>query len=99
MHEEISFGYSGLPGGVKGRIYKLRYWNDGWLDEIQNKLSKRNFNVKEQTDNDLIKTENNFLMKYAIEYAHENKHAIKLLQKINVVRKYKGILLPFDLFV
>jgi len=38
-------------------------------------------------------------MKYAIEYAHENKHAIKLLQKINVVRKYKGILLPFDLFV
>ena len=98
IHEEISQEDSGLPRRARRQQGTIKYWKAGWIEEIDEKLRERKIEIVDEEEKDLVTTTNKFLMEYAIEYVNEKKDKMKVLKKINSVRKYKGVMLPYELF-
>ena len=53
--------------------------------------------IEDRNEKEMLTTVNRNLMEHAIEHIKTKKGNGKLLQKINVVRKSKGVMLPHDL--
>ena len=98
IHEEISQEDSGLPRRARRKQGTIKYWKAGWIEEIDEKLRERKIEIADEEEKDLVTTTNKFLMEYALEYMNEKKDKMKVLKKINSVRKYKGVMLPYELF-
>ena len=80
-HEEISEDDSVLPGKVRIKEGRFKYWKSGSIEEIDEKLKERKIEIVENNEKALINTKNKFLMQYAIEYANEQKDGVKLLKR------------------
>ena len=96
-HEELSLVHSGLPENVRRNTCDLKYWKVGWIEEIDEKLNSRSLVVKENKEKEILKTNDKFIMKHAIDYVQDKKHKVMLLDKINEVRQHKGVMIPYGL--
>ena len=51
---------------------KIRYWKEGWIDEIVEKICNREIEISDNTKK-IVKTSNKFLVEYAIEHVRGKK--------------------------
>ena len=90
MHEEISTEDSGLPTKVIRNECKIKHWKERWIKEIDEKLRSRSIVIKDRKEIETVTTMSSFLMENAIGNVRIKKESVKLMQKINMVRKHKG---------
>ena len=74
-----------------------RYWLIGWIDLIAIHLQEWNIIIKNIFYNAAIIIKNKTIIDYAIDYASTRKQWKERVGKINKVRLYKKLLLPFEL--
>ena len=55
-HEDLSYWSSVLPRGTSNESEEIRYWNDGWVNEIADQLRTRNTSIGNDKANREIKT-------------------------------------------
>ena len=66
----------------------------GWIEKFDKNLNDRSLVVKENKENEIIKTNNKHITECAIDYVQDKKDKVKLLNKINKVGKCKGVMIP-----
>ena len=67
IHNEKSYWSSGLPTKAQSKHAALRFWSDGWVEEVNDKLRSRNIQTMNEEKQFEVKTKNEHVMEWAIE--------------------------------
>ena len=68
IHEESGCWKSGMPKGATINETQVRHCNEGWTEEVHDKLRKRGISIKNETSTTEINTVNKHLMEHALQY-------------------------------
>ena len=67
----------GIPIGSLSDSSEIRYWKDGWVDEVAYKLRNRNITIENDKEHREIRTCDKYEMEWAIDYVNIFKNKIK----------------------
>ena len=81
----------------KKKKYKIFFWNEGWIEEVEHKLNRSKIEILKDEKKVEMKTKNKLIMEYAPEHVEVRNGNIECLRKINKSRKYKRFVTPHDL--
>ena len=89
---------SGLTKEGRNRHANKKYWNEGWIEEVENKINSREIEISNYDRKVEMKTKNKMTMDFSVEHFKAINVNMVELQKINELRKYKRVMLPYKLF-
>ena len=95
-HEENSFVDSGLRKKEMREDRQVKHWKEGWTEEVGIKICSRNIETLQKGKNVENSTNNKFLIEHARECIEATKGKKEDRNKINTVRKNKGVWLPHE---
>ena len=72
-HEENSFIDSGLQKNERREDKQAQHWKEGWIEEVERKFSSKKIEMRHESNNVEINTNNNFLMKHAREHVEATR--------------------------
>ena len=73
VHEENSFIDRGLRKNERREERHVKCWKEGWVEEVESKLSSREIDISNEGQNAEIITKNQFLMEHARKHVEATK--------------------------
>ena len=89
---------SGLPANTRRNGVKIKCLKVGQIKEIDDTQRKRTIEIKDNEEKDLKKNRKQMLNEHELEHAKYKKDSAKLTQNVNLSRKFKGEMLPCELW-
>ena len=81
-HEEKSFIESGLRKKERRIENQEKYWKEGWIEEVEGKISSRNIEILNEGKKIEFKTKNKLIMEHAKECVEIIKVKKEMLIKL-----------------
>ena len=97
VREENSFVDVRLTKEGINKCNNNELWKKGWVNVVEHKLNKRKIDAINDEQKVEIKIVNKLLMKHAVEHVEAMKGSEEELKKINKVKNYKRLIIPFQL--
>ena len=92
-----SFIDSRLTKKGRKRNTSKKFWDEGWIDEVEHKLNRREIEMLKDERKMEMKTKNKLIMDYLLEHVEVRNGNIEDLRKINRVKKHKRVMTPHEL--